>query len=172
VLEQRFRELMARVCAPVSVVTTADDGGPHGTTVSSLVSVSLHPALVSVSLTHGSRVLERILAVERFGINVLAADQESTARVFAQRGVDRFAAIEWSLSHGLPRLAGTCGWAACEVWEVLSAGDHLVVIGRVTDAQFSPLPPLVYGHRTFGTHSSFAARSRRAIDEVIAACAC
>ena len=32
-LDQHFRDLMAGVCAPVAVVTTADQDGPHGATV-------------------------------------------------------------------------------------------------------------------------------------------
>ena len=32
--DQVFRDLMAAVCAPVTVVTTADEAGTHGATVS------------------------------------------------------------------------------------------------------------------------------------------
>ena len=60
-LDQKFRDLMAGVCAPVSVVTTADIEGPHGATVSSLASLSLRPALVSIALDRQSALLSRIL---------------------------------------------------------------------------------------------------------------
>ncbi len=36
---QRFRDLMAAVCAPVTVVTTSEDGQPYGATVSSFASL-------------------------------------------------------------------------------------------------------------------------------------
>ena len=60
--DQDFRDLMAGVCAPVTVVTTADQDGPHGATVSSFASLSLRPPLVSVALDRRSGLLARIMA--------------------------------------------------------------------------------------------------------------
>lgn len=68
--EQAFRDLMAGVCAPVTIVTTHDDG-PHGATVSAFASLSLRPPMVTVALDRASGVLARILATGRFGVNVL-----------------------------------------------------------------------------------------------------
>lgn len=170
-LDQQFRDLMAGVCSPVSVITTAGPGGPHGATVSSLASLSLHPALVSIALDLRSRLLEQILAASRFGVNVLSAGQDEIARAFARTGANRFGACSWSWSRDLPRLDGVAGWAACEVWQTWEAGDHLLLAGQVHYAESAPLSPLVYGHRTFGTHSRLAIRPEARITEVIAACA-
>ena len=86
-LEQEFRDLMTGVCAPVTVVTTADDDGPHGATVSSFASLSLSPALVTVALDRRSALLGRILGSRRFGVNVLASSDDDLALLFARRGV-------------------------------------------------------------------------------------
>jgi flavin reductase (DIM6/NTAB) family NADH-FMN oxidoreductase RutF len=169
VLDQQFRDLMAGVCAPVTVVTTADADGPHGATVSSLASVSLRPALLSIALDRRSSLLSRIAATRRFGVNVLSSAQEDTATVFARRDLDRFDGVDWSSSHGLPRLGGTAGWAACELRQAVEAGDHLLLVGLVTHAASVQVAPLVYGHRTFGTHSRFSSRPRRPITDHIAA---
>src|SRR5919198_41150 len=123
-LDQQFRDLMAGVCAPVTVVTTADAEGPHGATVSSLASVSLRPALLSIALDRRSSLLSRIVATGRFGVNVLSAAQAELATAFASRGLERFGGTAWSSSRGLPRLEGTAGWAACELWQTVEAGDH------------------------------------------------
>ncbi len=168
-LDEQFRDLMAGVCAPVTVVTTADADGHHGATVSSLASVSLRPALVSISLDRRSGLLSRIVRSGWFGINVLSAAQQDVAKAFARRDPDRFDGVSWSRSHGLPRLDGTAGWAACELWQTIEAGDHLILVGLVTHAESVHLAPLVYGHRTFGTHSHFSSRARRAIADHIAA---
>ena len=45
---------MAAVCTPVTVVTTADEDGPHGATVSAFASLSLRPPLVTVALDRRS----------------------------------------------------------------------------------------------------------------------
>ena len=78
-LDQHFRDLMAGVCAPVAVVTTADQDGPHGATVSSLASLSLRPALLSIALDKRSSLLARVLEVGRFGVNVLNSAQDDIA---------------------------------------------------------------------------------------------
>jgi flavin reductase (DIM6/NTAB) family NADH-FMN oxidoreductase RutF len=162
---------MAAVCSPVSVVTTVDREGPYGVTVSSLASLSAEPALVSIALDRRSRVLERILAAGRFGLNILSVGQADVAAAFARPGVDRFGACPWSWSQDLPRLDGAAAWAVCDLWQTWEGGDHLLLAGFVEHAVSAPLPPLVYGHRTFGTHSQFGFRPRRPIVERIAACA-
>jgi flavin reductase (DIM6/NTAB) family NADH-FMN oxidoreductase RutF len=169
--EQRFRDLMAGVCAPVSVVTTHDENGPHGATVSSLASLSLRPALLTVALDHRSSLLSRVLTRKAFSVNVLAAGQGDLAYQFARRGVDRFAGTEWTLRHGMPWLHEVAGWAACRLHSTVPAGDHVLLIGEVTDATSAQQPPLVYGHRTYGTHSGFEARPRQPIVDFVAACA-
>jgi flavin reductase (DIM6/NTAB) family NADH-FMN oxidoreductase RutF len=170
--DQVFRDLMAAVCAPVTVVTTTDEDGPHGTTVSAFASLSLSPPLVTVALDRRSALLARVLGTGRLGVNVLSSGDDEIALRFARAtGADRFAGVPWTLSHGLPRLDCAAAWAACELRQTVDGGDHLLLIGLVVDAQSRPAAPLVYGHRTFGTHSGFASRPRRPIDDAIAACA-
>jgi flavin reductase (DIM6/NTAB) family NADH-FMN oxidoreductase RutF len=169
VTDSEFRSLMAGVCAPVTVVTTADDAGPAGATVSSFASLSLRPPLVSVAFDRGSRLLSRIQQSGRFGVNILAHDQDDAAVRFARRGADRFGSVRWAPDHGLPRLAGAAGWAVCELYQDVEAGDHRLLFGLVTHADRSDVPPLVVAMSTFGTHSRFAVRSRRPITDQIAA---
>ena len=153
---QEFRDLMAGVCAPVTVVTTMVDGRPYGATVSSFTSLSLTPPLVSVA----------------FGVNILGHAQDDLAMTFARRGADRFAATDWFDDHGLPRLADAAGWMVCDLYRCVEAGDHLLLFGLVRAASSrKDLAPLVYAHRTFGTHSRFAERPRPSIADLIAACA-
>ena len=71
--DQVFRDLMAAVCAPVTVVTSADEAGPHGATVSAFASLSLRPPLVTVARDRRSALLASILGTGRLGVNVLAA---------------------------------------------------------------------------------------------------
>jgi flavin reductase (DIM6/NTAB) family NADH-FMN oxidoreductase RutF len=162
---------MAGVCAPVAIVTTTDHAGAYGATVSSLASVSLRPPLVSIALECNSTLLARILDSRRFGVNVLGRAQDDLAIIFASRGVDRFHQVNWSMADGLPRLEGAVGWATCDLHQSVAAGDHLLLLGLVRHAASSPQPPLIYGHRTFGTHSQFQQRHRKPITDYIAACA-
>jgi flavin reductase (DIM6/NTAB) family NADH-FMN oxidoreductase RutF len=168
--EQAFRDLMATVCGPVTIVTAIDEAGPHGTTVSAFASLSLRPPLVTVALDRRSALLVRILATGRLGVNVLGSDGDELAVRFASTDdQDRFAGVPWTLGQGLPRLDCAAGWAACELDRVIDGGDHLLLIAEVTHAESRQVSPLVYGHRTFGTHARFA--HRRPIADTIAACA-
>jgi flavin reductase (DIM6/NTAB) family NADH-FMN oxidoreductase RutF len=167
---QRFRRLMAGVCAPVTVVTTMDGGEPHGATVSSFASLSLEPPLVTVAFQRTAAMLDRIERFGSFGVNLLGHNQEDLARRFAQRDVDRFIGTAWSIESALPRLESAAGWMVCELERVIDAGDHLLLFGLVTAASARELPPLVYAHRTFGTHSRFGDRPRLPIVDHITAC--
>jgi flavin reductase (DIM6/NTAB) family NADH-FMN oxidoreductase RutF len=167
--EQAFRDLMAAVCSPVTVVT-ATHGGPFGTTVSAFASLSLRPPMITVALDRGSRLLEPVFQARRFGVNLLGHGQDETARLFAQRSADRFAAVDWRYDHGLPRLSDAPGWLACELARAVEGGDHMLLLGAVCEAETRTAPPLVYGHRAYGTHSGFATRPRRPITDLIAAC--
>ncbi|MGK5531026.1 flavin reductase family protein [Streptomyces sp. URMC 129] len=169
--EQEFRDLMAGVCAPVTVVTGAEDGVPCGATVSAFASLSLRPPMVTVALDGRSSVLARIVATGRFGVNVLGRAQAGVALAFARPGVDRFAGADWAFDHGLPRLARAPGWLVCEVARVVEGGDHRLLLGAVAHAATRAAAPLVYAHRTFGTHSGLVRRPRHSIADHVEACA-
>ncbi|MFI5887110.1 flavin reductase family protein [Streptomyces sp. NPDC051554] len=144
---------MARVAASVAVVTAIDGDGPHGTTVSAFMSLSMSPPMVLVSLDRNSQLLEIVRNTGRFGVNVLSSDQGEFGNVFARKGRDKFAGIGWSADHGVPRLPCTAGWVACATTSLLPAGDHELALGLVLDAESDPtLRPLTYHLRTFGTH--------------------
>ena len=151
-LPEAFREVMAGVATPVSVVTALREGAPHGTTVSAFSSLSLSPPMVLVALDRRSDLLARLSIGAPFGVNVLGAHQAGLAAAFARKGADKFAGVEWAEHSGVPRLAGSPGWLACTVAQLVDGGDHVVVLGDVVHAASSSAPPLVYHARTFGTH--------------------
>jgi flavin reductase (DIM6/NTAB) family NADH-FMN oxidoreductase RutF len=169
---KRFRDLMARVCAPVTIVTTTDGDGPHGATASSFAALSQDPPLITVAFDRRSALLARIVAAGRFGVNLLHHGQEDLAMRFASRGTggERFTGTSWHTDTGLPRLDDAAGWVTCELYDTVEGGDHLLLIGLVTKACNVERPPLVYANRTFGTHSRFTERPRRPIIDHITAC--
>jgi flavin reductase (DIM6/NTAB) family NADH-FMN oxidoreductase RutF len=150
-----FRDTMASVCGPVTIVTAMDGERPHGTTVSAFSSLSLDPPLVMVALDRGSDLLAIVQEVRCFGVNLLSHQQDDLALKFAKKGTDKFDGVAWRAECGVPRLDETGGWLACEVHALLDGGDHLIAVGRVLAAQPVAGAPLVYHNRQFGTHSYF-----------------
>ncbi|MBD0862009.1 flavin reductase family protein [Gordonia sp. zg691] len=150
-----FREVMARVCTPVAVVTAFDGQRPHGTTVSAFTSLSMGPPMILVSLDRGSDLLAIIRRTGAFGLNVLAHDQADVALRFARKGAEKFDGVDWSASARLPRLGGASGWLACTTETLVDGGDHVVALGTVIETGVTPAAPLTYHDRVFGTHRAF-----------------
>ncbi|WP_033294128.1 flavin reductase family protein [Amycolatopsis jejuensis] len=147
-----FTEVMATVPTSVTVVTTMDHTGPHGTTVSAFTSLSLSPPMVLVSLDRRSQLLARVQETGQFGVNVLADAQSCLATTFARKGAGKFDGVSWHPSDGLPRLAATAGWLACRLTGLVDGGDHLIALGTVTAAETGAHAPMTYQNRRFGVH--------------------
>jgi 3-hydroxy-9,10-secoandrosta-1,3,5(10)-triene-9,17-dione monooxygenase reductase component len=120
-------------CTGVTVVTGIDGEGPVGFACQAFAALSLDPPLVVFCPSTTSATWRRIERVGRFCVNVLAEEQRELSRVFGRAGVDKFAGVAWSPSpNGAPVLDGVLTWAACRIETAHAAGDHHVVIGRVT----------------------------------------
>ncbi len=169
VTAEAFKDAMAAVCAPVTVITTTWNGRPFGTTVSAFWSLSLRPPLVGLALANDSELLARLRSTRRLGVNLLADGQQVLALRFAGKGGDaKFADVPWVLDDGLPRLGAAPVWLSCDVKRFVEAGDHVLAVAGVTAAAREPGLPLIYGHRSFGTHSALketAARQIPAFDD-------
>lgn len=130
----RFREVLGRFATGVTIVTAVHEGEPVGLTCQSFTSVSLDPPLVLFVPARTSRAWPRIERAGAFCVNVLARGQQELAEVFASRGTDKFAGVEWRPGvTGAPVLAGGVAWVDCVLHAVHGGGDHLVVLGRVRD---------------------------------------
>lgn len=159
-LQAAFRQVMAGVATPVSVITAMGDGLPYGTTVSAFASLSMTPPMVLVSLDRSSELLAMVKQTGRFGVNVLGSEQSRLALAFATKGgTGKFNGVRWEADHGLPRLRGAPGWLACDVSSLVEGGDHIVALGTVTIAETAPGRPLTYHGRVFGTHAALEAKA-------------
>lgn len=148
-----FREVMARVATPVSIVTTLHEELPYGTTVSAFTSLSMDPPMVLVALDRGSDTLKSIRRSGRFALNILSADHAETAAKFAGKGGSgKFETTSWNLSESLPRIPGAVGWITSTLTDLVDGGDHVIALGHVQSAETTDGKPLVYHERTFGTY--------------------
>ncbi|MFI5653796.1 flavin reductase family protein [Streptomyces anulatus] len=132
----RFKQVFRRYPAGVVVVTADSGRGPVGFTATSLTSLSLDPPLVSYGIGVAASSWPHVEAAASTVVNLLGADQESLARTFATSGIDRFAApTAWRrLPEGEPVLDGAAGWLRLETERIVPAGDHRIVIARVTES--------------------------------------
>lgn len=129
-----FREVMANVATPVTVVTAMDGERPHGTTISAFASLSMTPPMVLLALDRESELLAVIRSRRRFGVNVLASSQSALALTFARKDSAKFFGVRYEVHDGLPRIHQVTGWLACELADLVEGGDHMIALGTVTSA--------------------------------------
>jgi len=143
---REFRQALGTFATGVTVVTTTDSNGlPRGFTANSFTSVSLEPPLVLVCLASDAATCPVFTDSGFFNVNVLAENQQDVASIFASPGDDRFEKVSWSIGeNGRPILDDTISRFECQTSEVYEAGDHFILLGRVTDYNFSSRSPLVY----------------------------
>ncbi len=132
----------------VTVVTAVGPRGRSGATASAVGSLSLDPMLILVCLDRGSRTLRSVQEAGRFGIDVLAADQEPVARQFSTKGDEaaKWDGIVASERDRIPALQGSVLWVGCELQDVLMGGDHVILTGEVLDLEPGAGEPLIH-HR-------------------------
>ncbi len=139
---------MRRAAAPVAVVTIDAGDLKYALTVGSLVSLSLDPALVGLSIGHASQSHTPLRDAGRFAASLLAGDQDAIAQHFA-RSVPPIALWEGirlrESSLPEPLLEGAVAWLQCRVVDEHEAGDHTIFVGEVASVELGrPGPALVY----------------------------
>jgi flavin reductase (DIM6/NTAB) family NADH-FMN oxidoreductase RutF len=141
----QFRRVMGHFPTGVTVLTTVDRGERHGMTVNSITSVSLDPVLILVCLMREARTALAIQRTGRFAVNFLAEHQEKISRRFGAAGQDHFEGLEVDEDEcGLPLLSGSTAYLVCRVTEIVTAGDHDVVLAEVEQAAERGGNPLVF----------------------------
>lgn len=128
-----FRAAMGRFPTGVTVVTALTEAGPAGLAANAVSSLSLDPALLLACLDRGSRTLRAVERAGRFGVNVLGSGDAELALRFASKGpVDaKWIGVGWSERDGTPWLDAAIVWIGCELRDVISGGDHVIVTGEV-----------------------------------------
>jgi flavin reductase (DIM6/NTAB) family NADH-FMN oxidoreductase RutF len=151
-----FREVFGRFATGVAVITSAGAAGSGGgMTANALCSLSLDPLLALVCFENRARTLPIVREAGRFAVNLLAADQEDLAGVFASKlpEAEKLVSVAHHLEHGVPIIDGSLAWAVCELQELIAGGDHTIVIGKVIGLGLGEGEPLLwYGGRYHVLH--------------------
>lgn len=128
-----YRRALGHFCTGVTVIAAAGADEPVGFACQSFAALSLDPPLVLFCPGKSSRTWPVIEAAGSFCVNVLAHDQQDVSAVFGRAGTDKFSSVAWSPApSGAPVLDGGLAWIDCTIENVVDAGDHYIVIGRVT----------------------------------------
>jgi flavin reductase (DIM6/NTAB) family NADH-FMN oxidoreductase RutF len=146
-----LRSAMRRFAAGIAVVTFVSDGERNGLTVGSLVSLSLEPPLLGISIGLDSARYEPLREAGRFAVSILAGGQEAIAQHFARSGVPPVALWRGiplrESEHQEPLIDGAVAWLGCVTRAEHWAGDHTIFVGEVEWIELgADSPTLVYFH--------------------------
>ena len=142
-----FRSVLGRFASGITVVTTRDaEQRDVGMTVSAFCSVSLDPPLVQICVDRKSSLFAALQGNTRYGVSILAADQEALSRRFATaESTRRFDGVGYRRGEsGVVLLDDALAHLECRIVASHEAGDHTMFIGEVESASAQNARPLLY----------------------------
>lgn len=142
-----LRNAFANWGSGVAIVAVPYEAGIEAITVTTLISVSLNPPLILVSLSRHAPILALLQQHGRFTVSALAEDQARVAALVA----DRVPQLKKLFTDDAdPAIADALFSLVCANWELHSAGDHVLCIGEVREVKMGrEAGPLIYYRRKY-----------------------
>jgi flavin reductase (DIM6/NTAB) family NADH-FMN oxidoreductase RutF len=143
-------ELFRRLSYGVYVVGVADGKQHNVFTAAWVMQVSFDPLLLVLSINPDHASYPLVHAGGGFTVNVLKQDQQDLALRFGTRSgrnEDKLLGILWHAgATGAPILEEALAYFDCELIDSMPAGDHELVVGRVTEGRIlvADAEPLTY----------------------------
>lgn len=145
-----LREAFGHFPSGVIAIAAEIDGERVGLAASTFVPVSLDPPLVSFCVQNSSSTWPRLQDRPALGISVLGEAHDAAARTLAAKTGDRFAGLETVSNNGAVFIHGTSVWLETEIEQLVTAGDHTIVLLRVNAlAVHDEVAPIVFHRSTF-----------------------
>ncbi len=135
-----LRGAMSHFPTGVTVVTSGSEEKVEGMTANAVISVSLDPLLLLVSVHKDARLNPRIKEEGYFAVSLLADDQEGLSRLFASpersSGLQALHSLGGGYgSTGAPLAAGALAAIECGLEDTYAGGDHDLFLGRVVEVR-------------------------------------
>jgi flavin reductase (DIM6/NTAB) family NADH-FMN oxidoreductase RutF len=132
---RELRNAFGSFMTGVTVVTAVSKTGEKvGFTANSFTSVSVDPPLLLVCPANKLSSFDIFNNCEHFAVNILAEDQQDISNTFASSKSDRFSEVAWhSDVNGCPILDGSVAHFSCSTHSNIPAGDHILLVGQVSD---------------------------------------
>ncbi len=154
-------DLFRRLTNGVYVVGVADGPRRNAFTAAWITQVSFEPLLIALSVNPDHASYPLLAASKAFTVSILGAQQVEVARHFGTQSghdVDKLAGQSWTPTRaGIPWLSGAVAYLECQVEVEHHAGDHRIVLARVTGGELLSLDAMVLGYRETGDLDGSAA---------------
>jgi flavin reductase (DIM6/NTAB) family NADH-FMN oxidoreductase RutF len=146
-----LREAFGHFPSGVIAIAAEVDGVRVGLAASTFVPVSLDPPLVSFCVQNTSTTWPKLKDLPYLGISVLGESHDEAARTLAAKTGDRFAGLETTSNDtGAVFIHGTSVWVESSIEQTIPAGDHSIVVLRVSDITVhDDIAPIVFHRSAF-----------------------
>ena len=146
-----LREAFGHFPTGVIAIAAEVDGVRVGLAASTFVPVSLEPPLVSFCVQNTSTTWPKLVDVPFLGISVLGEAHDAAAKTLAAKTGDRFGGLDTeSRDSGAVFIHGTSVWLESAIEQLVPAGDHTIVVLRVSDITVhEDVAPIVFHRSTF-----------------------
>ncbi|MBS1691545.1 MAG: flavin reductase family protein [Actinobacteria bacterium] len=146
-----LREAFGHFPSGVVAIAAEVEGTRTGLAASTFVPVSLDPPLVSFCVQNTSATWPKLRELPYVGISVLGESHDEAVRTLAAKTGDRFAGLHTvSTDSGAVFIDGTSVWLESSIEQTIPAGDHTIVILRVSSITVHPdVAPIVFHRSTF-----------------------
>jgi len=119
------------------VVGSRNGDEVNGMTANWLTQCSFEPRMVALAVEAESHTMGNIRASMVFSVNLVAEEDTGLIEQFVQpqeRAGDKLGGVRFRTADtGAPILDKALAWLECEVAQIVMAGDHQLVIGRVVN---------------------------------------
>nr|WP_319447459.1 MULTISPECIES: flavin reductase family protein [unclassified Mycobacterium] len=146
-----LREAFGHFPTGVIAIAAEVEGVRVGLAASTFVPVSLDPPLVSFCVQNTSETWPKLKDLPALGISVLGESHDAAAKTLAAKTGDRFAGLETeSRTSGAVFVHGTSVWLESAIEQLIPAGDHTIVILKVSELTVhDDVAPIVFHRSTF-----------------------
>ncbi|TWP34565.1 flavin reductase family protein [Leekyejoonella antrihumi] len=152
-----YRQVIGRFASGVTVVTTRDGRLDHAMTANALMSVSLDPVLLCLSVECEARFHDAVVEAGVWGVSILPSSARATAAWLSTRGRPLHGQLEriphtYGPATGVPLLDDSLALLECRTVDTHPAGDHTLLVGHVVWMATTEHPgdALVYYRGQFG----------------------
>ena len=150
----QMQDVIEKVVNGVGIVTSRSGDKVNGLSVAWMSQVAINPPLVMVAIGKGRYTYDMIQESKVFAVNILSSRQIELAKLFglqSGRKLDKFSKVEYETKKtGCPILKECVAYLDCRLYSTAEAGDHMLFIGEVVDAQVkSKEQPLIYNSKDY-----------------------
>ena len=145
-----FRDCLGRFASGVTVVTAPTPQGGIGMTANSFTSVSLDPALILWCPAKASHRYSHFVKSRNFAVHVMGSEHSAIAQDFA-KSPEAFGGLATHVNpEGITVFDDCIARYECTTVQTHDAGDHTIMVGRVTLSAHREGEALVFSRGLYG----------------------